>query len=248
VIFNLVKNAVEAMPNGGNLGLSTLDTDDRVVLLVSDSGTGMDEATQLKLFQPFYTTKGPTRGRGLGMSSSLSLTTKHKGTLRVVESRLGEGTTLELALPAAAEPSSLIPQESSAAPEALRRLRVLWVDDEPDIRLSGCEILDLLGHLAVGAASAQEALDLALGQSFDLIISDLGMPEMNGWQLVRELERHHCLVPVVILTGWAGDPLTSTPTSSLPEVLDVLAKPLDLGQLKALLRRVAHLPPLPGND
>jgi PAS domain S-box-containing protein len=244
VLFNLIKNAVEAMPTGGSLTLTTRDGPGHVALRITDTGLGMDEATRERLFQPFFSTKGTMPGRGLGMSSSLTLVKRHKGHLSVVDSRIGKGTTVELTLPSADVAAPPPDKPAELGPHL--RLKVLWVDDEPDIRSSGCEILDLLGHHATPAASGTEALALCEHEDFDLVLTDLGMPLMSGWQLVAELARRGVRSKVVVLTGWADYPADDHPDR--PQVYEVLAKPLELNRLKELLRRVSlevHRPPTP---
>ena len=231
--FNLVKNAVEAMPQGGILRLETRLAGSQVGVRVSDTGIGMDEATRVRMFQPFFSTKGLQQGRGLGMSSVATIVSNHGGTLEVLETAPGKGSRLEVLLPLgtlAVEPSLV----SLSVPS--RSLRVLWVDDEQMIAQIGQELINLLGHQADCAFSGAEAIGLWTAQPYDVVITDLGMPAMNGRQLADALIALNPAARVVLLTGWNDSP--GSDAGTLP-FFAVLGKPATTDQISEVLQRVA---------
>ncbi len=214
-LLNLVVNARDAMPEGGRLtvaareeevgsgGRGRLSLGSYVVLSVTDTGEGMDEATLTQATEPFFTTKAIGKGTGLGLSMVYGLAVQSGGQL-VLNSRQGEGTTVELWLPRA-EAAALLPL---AAPEAAyvkpnRRRIVLLVDDDPLVLTSMAGMLDDLGHTAVEAGSARQALEILRdGMEVDLVITDYSMPEMTGLQLAEELKRLRPGLAVLLATGY----------------------------------------------
>jgi len=234
VLLNLIKNAVEAMPNGGNLRLETADLDTGVSLRLTDTGVGMDEPTRLRVFQPFFSTKGFDRGRGLGMSSVASIVKAHRGTAQVSQSSPGCGTTIELHFPFTSAVGE--PLESPPDREAVSGLRVLWVDDEEEVRTTGSELLRSLGQVVDTAADGHAALALAELHHYDLIVTDLGMSGLDGWQLAERVRATGFLGKIVLLTGW-GECVTEQQARS-GALFEVLTKPVGLTSLKGLLCRV----------
>ena len=233
--YNLVKNAVEAMTQGGQLTLEVGTHGVQPFVRISDTGLGMDEATRAQMFQPFFSTKSIGPGRGLGMSSVKSVFDSHRASIKVLGTEVKKGTVVEVVFPPATLPAVEVPLE---APESgTRALRVLWVDDEELIASSGKEMLELLGHSATYALSGAEALQVLSQQEFDLVITDLGMPGMDGWQFSDQVRLRHPRVLRVILTGW-GDSFSDS-EKGRRKVFDILVKPLPLEQLKVLLARVS---------
>jgi CheY-like chemotaxis protein/anti-sigma regulatory factor (Ser/Thr protein kinase) len=200
VFTNLILNAVDAMPQGGTLRLATGERDGSVTAIVEDSGVGMAPETLRRVFEPFFTTKG-VQGTGLGLSMVYGIVQRHGGKL-AVSSEPGRGTRIELSFPrtAAAEPAAL---PEPAAPAV--SLSVMVVDDEPAVRGLLVDILGALGHRAVGHGSGASALEGFQPGRFDLVLTDLGMPGINGWQLSQSLRALDDGVTIVFVTGWGEE-------------------------------------------
>jgi len=223
-LTNLVFNAIDAMPEGGTLTLRTR-AGPNVSVEVSDTGVGMDEDTRRRCLEPFFTTKGE-RGTGLGLAMVYGMTQRHGAQVHI-DSAVGHGTTVSLAFPA---PASL-PHEA-AAPVAAdapgRRLRVLIVDDDPLLLKSLCDTLELDGHVVVTASGGQAGIDAFRaarrpGAAFDIVITDLGMPYVDGRQVAAAIKTSAQPVPVILLTGW-GQRLVAD--GDVPADVDrVLSKP-----------------------
>ena len=199
VLSNLVFNAVDAMPQGGVITLSTTFRDGRVVASVSDTGCGMSEATRSRLFEPFFTTK--PHGQGLGMSVVYGIVRRFGGEIGV-DSEEGRGTTIAIHLPAApaAEPAASTPPNALGA--ARTGARVLVIDDESH-NLELCQhILERHGHEVATATSGVDGIELVKEASFDLVITDLGMPGLTGWDVARQVKAARPSTRVILLSGW----------------------------------------------
>jgi signal transduction histidine kinase/ActR/RegA family two-component response regulator len=205
VLVNLVHNAVDAMPQGGRIELSTRKREDGVSeLSVRDTGTGMPEHVKHKIFDPYFTTKGE-RGTGLGLSVSMSIVRRHGGTVEVFSSTSGpeRGTTFVLSFPGIAHVEDKAPAQLAAGNGA--RAHVLVVDDERNIREILAEILAEGGHTVVTAADGAEALHrLREDDSFDLVFTDLGLPGMSGYEVASEVKKIRPNLPVGLVTGWGA--------------------------------------------
>jgi CheY-like chemotaxis protein len=249
ILLNLTVNARDAMPNGGQIVISTreeiLPPGNRlapgayVCLTVRDTGIGMDKVTLQRAMEPFFTTKGPGKGTGLGLSMVHGVAEQFGGwfTLR---SRQGEGTTAELWLPAAEgqAPASAAREGSPIDTTADRpSLTVLAVDDDSLVLTNTVAMLDDLGHGAIAASSGKEALDI-LGKhgSIDLVITDYAMPQMTGLELADAIEKQWPDIAVIIATGFAEmaeEADTTLPRLAKPFSEDELAKMLDRAFVRA---------------
>jgi CheY-like chemotaxis protein/two-component sensor histidine kinase len=230
VLVNLIFNAVDAMPEGGRIVLHTHEHDGRVIITVSDNGTGMSESVRSRIFEPFFTTKG-ARGNGLGLSASYGIISRLGGSI-TVDSALGQGTTFTIELPAGE-----LHEPRAAAPEVARGpLDLLVVDDEPQMLMTTAMMLEIEGHHVVTAGTARAALNAIEGGRFDAVLTDLGMPEMNGLQLTEALRARGHTLPVYLITGWGLelDPDEVRRTG----VTDILPKPFDATKLRALLASI----------
>jgi len=233
VLTNLVVNAVDAMPKGGILRLATrgLPESSRVELTVADTGIGMAEGVRAQIFDPFFTTKGPG-GSGLGLSVSYGIVKSHSGTISV-KTAPGAGTTFTVTLPAAEGKLAEEPEASVSVPGPLR---ILVVDDEEGIRVSLYAALQREGHFVAVAASGEEGLRLFGISKFDVVLTDLGMPGMSGWQVAQAVKRLRPRTPVVLITGWGAT--LSEADRHRPEADAILAKPVTA---KAILQLLARL-------
>jgi PAS domain S-box-containing protein len=218
-ILNLAVNARDAMPKGGSISIAAreenvanapgLRAGRYVCLSVTDKGCGMDEATQQRALEPFFTTKGVGKGTGLGLSMVHGMIEQTGGKL-VLKSRKGEGTTVELWLPFAAMGSGHVPEEKSDVRELDRRegpLVILAVDDDALVLLNTAAMLEDLGHTVLEATSGTEALDIIRRQGrVDLVITDQAMPQMTGSDLAAAIGAERPDLPIILATGYAELP------------------------------------------
>ncbi|HVC21813.1 MAG TPA: ATP-binding protein [Vicinamibacterales bacterium] len=247
LLMNLVFNAVDAMPEGGRIVIRT-DTgpDGKARISVIDQGTGIPEDLKARIFEPFFTTKGQN-GAGLGLSVCWGIAERHGGALEV-ESEVGHGATITLALPgvAGATPATTPPPppapaarpaKTPAARVSVPMLRVLLVDDQVDVLESVADMLGALGHKVATAESGEVALGHFDREEFDVVMTDLGMPGINGIELARQVRKARPGTPVVLLTGWGADYEDHPPE----EVNMVLSKPVTMKSLQeALLRTLVE--------
>ncbi len=228
VFLNLILNAVQAMPNGGRLVFRTDETRKGIRIRVKDTGVGMSESVRTRIFEPLYTTKGE-RGTGMGLAVSYGIIQEHDGTI-TVKSHLGEGTLFEIILP----PAEDARQERTSKPEEAigTKARVLVVDDEEMVRNILVKLLSLKGHDVTAVASASSAISTLQQQAFDVVFTDLGMPEMNGRQLAHAIRREYHDVPIVLLSG-------DTDVGEPGDDVDVvLAKPFKIAQLESTIQEL----------
>ena len=236
VLYNLIKNSVHAMHEGGKLAFETREAEMGVYITVTDTGTGMDEEIKARVLQPFFTTKGFEQGKGLGMSTSYAIVKEHGGEIYVKETVLGKGTSIEIMLPYSKRKENRLEDAVSGYEGSAR---VLWVDDEKVIRNMGKDLLETLKHSADVAASGEEALSLLRNNQYDLMITDVGMPNMSGWQLAERIKGNYPEMKVAVVTGWGAD--VSNEEKEKYGVGYVLGKPIDMGQLKHMVGEVLQL-------
>jgi len=243
-LTNLIFNAVDAMPAGGGLYVRTRKAvdgggADRVLIEVSDTGVGMDEDTRRRCLEPFYTTKGE-RGTGLGLAMVYGMIQRHSAELEI-DSTIGKGTTVRLIFPSQA--SSLVDADETARfPAVTRRLRILLVDDDPLLIKSLQDTLQEDGHVITATSGGQAGIDAFTaaaqrGEVIDVVITDLGMPHVDGRKVASSIKAISPTTPVILLTGW-GQRLIAA-NESHPHVDKVLAKPPRLHELRAALAELA---------
>jgi signal transduction histidine kinase/CheY-like chemotaxis protein len=253
-ILNLAINARDAMPNGGTLQISARnaprpqgerrhDADvkpgDYVQITVTDTGTGMDEATKTRMFEPFFTTKAQGKGTGLGLSTVYGFVRQCGGYIGVM-STPGQGTSIELLLPRAAAPATA---HTPPAPSQARiggGVTVLVAEDEEGVRQLAVETLQRRGVRVLAAASGEEALKIA--SAFDgtihLLISDVVMPGMKGPELADRLRAMRPGIKVLLMSGYAADVVTPT---DLKEAI-LLSKPFAPAVLVQTVQRILDVP------
>ncbi|MBC7316914.1 MAG: response regulator, partial [Chloroflexi bacterium] len=205
VISNLILNAVDAMPEGGTLTIQTGREGDWNWVRVTDTGVGIPPEVAAHLFTPFFTTKG---GTGLGLTVSKAIVQRHGGEISF-ESAPGHGTTFCVRLPVAGDVGNPSSAGSKNRPEKRLRqgCRVLVVDDEPVVRELLKRLLERLGQVVTLVSSGREALTLLHEGSFDLLVTDLGMPDISGRQVAHEARALHPDLPIILTTGW-GETIT----------------------------------------
>ncbi len=232
---NLMLNAVDALPDGGLIKFRTRyeARDNRVIVEIQDNGVGMTETTRSRCLEPFFTTKGE-RGTGLGLPMVFGMLQRHGGDLEI-DSELGKGTTLRLNFPAAPTGMSLRDGELRTA---LPPLRILLVDDDPLVLRSLRDAFEIDGHEVETAEGGQLGIDafaaaLAGGRGFEVVITDLGMPYIDGRKVATRIRQLDGNVPIVMLTGW-GHRLIAT--DDKPEHVDrVISKPPRMAELRITL-------------
>ena len=239
-LTNLIFNAVDAMPTGGTLSVRTrkalvADGETRVLIEVTDTGVGMDEDTRRRCLEPFYTTKGE-RGTGLGLAMVYGMIQRHSAELEI-DSVPGKGTTVRLNFPAVTSSVVSAPKSKTVA-VVKRRLRILLVDDDPLLIKSLQDTLQEDGHLITATHGGREGIEAFAaaakrGENFDVVVTDLGMPHVDGRKVASSIKGASPSTPVVLLTGW-GQRLIAT--NDTPAHVDkVLAKPPRLHELRAAL-------------
>ncbi len=204
VLVNMVFNAADAMPQGGRLTLAAEVEGENVTVLVTDTGIGMSPEVTSKVFDPFFTTKG-VEGMGLGLAVSYGIIRRHEGTIEV-ESQIGHGTTfrIKFCLAMCEAPEQSKDCSVGKKPEDLGSLmtKILVIDDEERVRALLREILEDDGHEVVLACGGHEGLTLFKDQEFDAVFTDVGMPGMSGWEVVRAIRESSAELPVAVITGW----------------------------------------------
>ncbi|HJT30399.1 MAG TPA: ATP-binding protein [Pyrinomonadaceae bacterium] len=241
VLVNMIYNAVDAMPSGGEVRVSTQENRDRIVILITDTGTGMGPEVKQRLFDPFFTTKGKA-GTGMGLAVSFGIIRRHEGSIEV-ESEPGRGTTFKISLPKVTEetPVAQTDQPSEVTVSTSEdKVRVLVVDDETHVREVLIEALEAEGCEVVSAQSGEIALALfdQNNGKFDGIFTDIGMPEMTGWELVSEIRQRSKSMPIAIISGWAD--AISLETKNAVKADWVVAKPFDIDRISKIAQEIAQ--------
>jgi len=231
VIINLIKNAVEAMPKGGDLFIRTLANDGQVLLEVKDTGTGIKKENLPKVFQPFWTTKAFI-GTGMGLASSYGIVQRHQGTINIT-SQYGNGTSVVISFP---QFTGKLQETQSVEPELkTHHLNVLLIDDLEPVTDSLKEMLSESFGNILTANSGHEGIEIFNSKRIDLILCDLGMPGFSGIQManrVEDISREKGVVKpkFVLLTGWDVHPEASD-AKILKGVDKVLQKPITQSRL-----------------
>jgi signal transduction histidine kinase/sensor domain CHASE-containing protein/CheY-like chemotaxis protein len=237
-VTNLVFNAVDAMPQGGVITLRTGVSDSGVTLEVADTGSGMDEATRQQCLEPFFSTKGE-RGTGLGLAMVYGVVQRHDAGIEI-DTALGRGTTMRLSFPLRQAPAAEAAIDEATVP-SLAPLRILCVDDEAQVRDLLRDILVSDGHtveVADGGLAGLWAFRVARDaeRAFDVVITDLGMPHVDGREVARSVKEESPATPVILLTGWGA--WVGIEGSHVPHIDARLTKPPRISELHEALARV----------
>src|SRR5215203_4132311 len=250
VLVNMVFNAIDAMPEGGTLSLTTRTINESVIITIVDTGVGMYPEVRSRIFDPFFTTKGKA-GLGLGLAVSFGIVRRHGGNIEV-ESQYGSGTEFRITLPLARLAEKTIDEVEQSAPELTpvspticvsslerKQPRMLVVDDEDFVR-------DLLRDILEGeqcdvyiAENGNQALVLFRQMEFDGVFTDVGMPGMSGWELAREIRQINTRIPIAVITGWGA--AVGSNEQKAAGVNWVIAKPFTADRISELVREISRL-------
>ena len=236
-LTNLIFNAVDAMPQGGKITLKAENKEPYIILEVKDTGKGMTDEQKERSLEPFFTTKGE-KGTGLGLSAVYGVMQRHKGEMEI-ESEQGKGTTVRLLFP----PGKVQIEKVTADEDYpdLPVLHILCIDDDQTVRESLKEILEIDGHRVEVSECGKDGIEVfnvekGKGRGFDVVVTDLGMPEMDGWEVAEEIKRLAPDTPVILLSGWGN--LMGNGVENHENVTEVLGKPPKIDDLRQALRRV----------
>ena len=202
-VRNILRNSLDAMPDGGTIRITSFaeqaDLQPTVSIQIADNGMGMSEEVRRKIFDPFFSTKGP-KGTGLGMSVTYGIVRRHHGDIKVLSS-LGRGTTCIISLPVAMKTPELVGSRDVTTQK--ERVRILVIDDEDVIRDFMAEMFVMQGYVVDVAANGPEAIALFKAGHYDVIFSDLGLPGMTGWEIAKTIRATNREVPIILLSGWS---------------------------------------------
>lgn len=235
-LTNLIFNAVDAMPRGGNITVRTRATPGRVQIQVCDTGTGMTEEVRRRCLEPFFTTKGEG-GTGLGLSMVYGIVQRHQGTIDI-DSAVGVGTTFFISLPQQVTPAERTNRPATAGAGA--SLNVLVVDDEDFARDVISEYLIVDGHTVESADNGLDGLEKFHKGRFDVVVLDRAMPGMNGDQVASAIKSANPDMPIVMITGFGA--MMEAASERPPGVDLIVNKPLTMDDLRTAITRATSLP------
>ena len=249
-LTNLVFNAADAMPHGGTLTVRTRvhaprdagagkPSAHRIIIEICDTGTGMNEEARRRCLEPFFTTKGE-RGTGLGLAMVFGVMARHDGDIEI-ESEPGRGTIIRLIFPHRETTGTIPTLPASPAQTPTPCLRILYIDDEPLLRELLIHLIECCGHRAQVASDGESGVEMFQraqndGRPFDIVITDLGMPYMDGRQVAQAVKSESPTTPVILLTGWGS--MLKDSEERVPHVDCILSKPPRLGEIRETLLRL----------
>lgn len=237
VLMNLVVNAADAMPEGGRLVIRCGAAPPEMVSVeVQDTGAGMPPEILQHVFEPFFTTKAAGKGTGLGLAVVHGIVTQHGGRVEV-QSQEGVGTTFRILLPAqysGEHPRVELGESEATAVPAGSGERVLVVEDEPAARQGLTELLDVLGYEVVAVGSGEEAGRIDAQPEFDVLLTDLMLPDVSGVDLAASLTERWPAMKVILMSGYAED--EHVRLGAFAGVVHFLQKPFDVETLAREMR------------
>jgi CheY-like chemotaxis protein len=251
VLVNICTNAGQAISGSGKIEVA-LDSSEfaGVVcfdgteihgnycrLTVTDNGLGMDDKTQAKIFDPFFSTREVGQGTGLGLSTVFGIVQEHEGGIKV-SSEADKGTTFEVFLPLAEGPVEKLPNTRDSVQDYAGTENILFVDDEKSIRNLGHDCLERFGYIVTAVSDGQKAMEVfaANPDRFNLVVTDQTMPNMTGEKLASALLKLRPDIPIIICTGHS--PITTPESSKASGISAFLQKPLAPTQLMRVVREV----------
>ncbi len=235
VFTNLFINAYDAMPEGGTLRIEAhRESHEWCRLYIADTGPGIPEHVLPRIFDPFFTTKGE-RGTGLGLSLAYNIINAHRGNIRV-ESRTGQGTTFIIDLPTVPKPEIDLKPEKEEKHDDLHNLRILIVDDEPELLNTLYDILNLQFSEVVTAENGKKAIEFCQQSQFDVVLTDLGMPEISGWQVAQKAKELNPAVKTILITGWGEQAEHELERHTYVDA--IVSKPYDMRALFEVIQKL----------
>jgi PAS domain S-box-containing protein len=231
VFWNLIRNAVKFTPSGGVLSLSTTQHDHAVRVVVRDTGIGINESALTRIFTPFEqadpSISSDFGGLGLGLAIAFGLVQKHGGDLRAASDGPNRGAEFTVSLPTLAMVAEQVPPVPAYSPNAgtFDALRILLVEDNPDSELALRSALQACGHIVLSAVTVRDAISALDEHGFDVVVSDIGLPDGSGLDIVRHIDGR---VPSIALSGFGME--TDVQASKLAGFSDHLIKPVDAEQ------------------
>jgi signal transduction histidine kinase/CheY-like chemotaxis protein len=236
VIINIILNSIDALPKGGLISFRTWEEEESIFLSIKDNGLGMNEEVKKKLFDPFFSTK-QEKGNGLGMTVAQSIILQHHGRIGV-ESEQGKGTTFIIKFPVSKAREQEKPTELELS---TGKIRVLLIEDDEDLRGVLVEMLSQEGHEVKVACSGTEGISLMKVEKYDIIITDLGISGMTGWDFAAQAKEINSKIPIILVSGWGEQMLTKEAKDLGVEV--VLSKPIKRENLKGAIVKALKLKP-----
>jgi len=202
VFTNLINNAVDALPRGGEIRVQSCMNTEWAVITIEDTGGGIPLSIKDRIFDPFFTTKGP-QSTGLGLSVSYGIINRHHGTI-TAESMEGKGTAFTIKLPLTGKADTKEDRREKVIPMQgkHKKARILVIDDEADVRELLRDILSDAGHDVEMAHNGCVGIEMFEKQPYDLVLTDLGMPVMSGWEVAGKIRQMNKCVPIALVTGW----------------------------------------------
>ena len=202
VFTNLINNAVDALPRGGEIRVQSGKNTEWAVITIEDTGGGIPPSIKDRIFDPFFTTKGP-QSTGLGLSVSYGIINRHHGTI-TAESMEGKGTAFTIKLPLTGKADTKEDRREKVIPMQGKhnKARILVIDDEADVRELLRDILSDAGHDVEMAHNGCVGIEMFEKQPYDLVLTDLGMPVMSGWEVAGKIKQMNKCVPIALVTGW----------------------------------------------
>ncbi|MFC2075248.1 response regulator [Bdellovibrionota bacterium] len=230
---NLILNSVDAMPQGGIISVSTNMEDGSIIIRFRDNGVGMDQKTVKRIFDPFFTNKG-SKGNGLGLSIVYDTVRRHKGDISV-NSSLGKGTEFVVRLPIRT-PIQITTTPTENKEERTPK-KILLLDDEKDYRFSTAELLKLIGHDVTAAATGEEAIGFINNDdSFDVMLSDISLPDMDGWEVIEKIKKKRSNIKVIVISGHGAS--LENQDERIPSVDLFLHKPCAVEEVDEAITKV----------
>jgi PAS domain S-box-containing protein len=236
VLINLCTNAMDAMPQGGELHMEAKKEGGKALVIISDTGEGMDKETQERCFDPFFTTKEVNKGTGLGLSTTYGIVKEHGGDIHVY-SELGQGTTFKLTFPLASS-DMRIPEESSTKIVRGKGEKVLVVDDESEMCRVMEELLKRLGYKAAYVRSGNSAIQKYKSWRPDVVLLDRNMPEMDGVSCSEQIMDYDPNAKILIISGYDQDGPSGIDGEKKRLIKGYLTKPIEMGRLSEELAQV----------
>ena len=230
VITNMIFNAIEAMPGGGRIEIRSFQQGEKDYIQISDTGMGIKEEVRKKIFEPFFTTK-PFSNTGLGLSMSYGIIKRMGGEIEV-ESKVGQGTTFTISLPICFEGMEEVTGIRPSPPPVIKKskeARILVIDDEESVRSVLSRILTQVKHQVHVARDGEEGIRLFDEGEFDMVLTDLGMPGMSGWEVCKAIKKRSPQTPVGMITGWGME--IEEEKMKEAELDFLISKPFDFKQI-----------------